>query len=525
MVSSIVIPYLNGLFIDRLITSKALEDFIHIAISIIIIGLFGVLTSYLANISITKTIANSSFNMISDTITHLQKMPLIQFNSKFAPAYIIRRINDDVNVMVSFFLNNFVSVFLNLILFLSLSIIILLIDIDIFFVSMLFLPLYYLSYRKLRGPLFIRNKTVKEKSNTLSKVLFEQVDMIHEIKVDASFDNSLDKEKKSFLTYLNSLLSYSRISYFFNSLDGIISLLFQSVILFYAGIKIINGTMTIGEFTIVNTYFAMLLTCTKYYFNLGKSLQDYKSSSARMDEIYAINNENNGSKTIQSVQNIQISNVTFSYDESKDDMICNTNMVFNEGSIYLITGPNGAGKTSMVNIIMGIIQEIKTGSVKYNGIEIKDIDLYSTRQNTISALIQQSKYADCTVGEYLTDNLKLDRDNIQQMILLMGLNKIYLDDNFNIIDHWEKGINNLSGGQKQRISLLKTLGKPSSVIILDEPSNGLDTGSTKQLSEYLQRSKGGKITIIVSHDDAFESISDEKIEMNYHNGKNEIDHP
>lgn len=515
MIASIVVPYLNGLFIDRLITSEKLEDFIYIAFSIIAIGLFGVLTSYYVNISITKTTANTTFDMLSDTVTHLQKVPLIQFHSKFAPSYIIRRISEDINVMISFFLNNFVSVFLNLVLFLSLSTIILLIDIDIFVVSMSFLPLYYLSYRKLRRPLFTKNKDVKEKSNRLSKTMFEQIDMAYEIKVDASFDNSLNKEKKSFLTYLESLLSYSRISYLFSSLDGIMSLLFQSIILFTAGLKIIKGSMTVGEFTIVNTYFAMLLTSTKYYFNLGRSLQDYRSSSSRMEEIYDLKTENNGSKVIREIRNIQLSDVTFSYDNLTDNVVCDTNLSFDKGSIYLITGPNGVGKTTVINIIIGIIQEIETGSVKYNNVEIKDIDLYSTRQNTMSVLLQHAKYTDCTVGDYLSDNLKLGKNNIREMILLMGLDKIYLSDNFNVIDSWDRNINNLSGGQKQRMSLLKTLGKSSSVVILDEPSNGLDIDSTVQLTDYLHKSKENRITIVISHDDLFKPISDKIIKMHY----------
>lgn len=137
----------------------------------------------------------------------------------------------------------------------------------------------------LKKPLFKRSMELKENQNHFSKVLFEQINRIQEIKAEASFDKSREIEDRSFLTYFKSMISFSRLSYLFSSLDGLIAVLFQSSVLIIGGIQIINGTMTIGQFTIVSTYFLMLINAVKYYFNLGKSYQDYKSSNTRMNEL------------------------------------------------------------------------------------------------------------------------------------------------------------------------------------------------------------------------------------------------
>ena len=116
-----------------------------------------------------------------------------------------------------------------------------------------------------------------------------------------AFDKSKEAEKRSFLTYFKSLISFSRLSYLFSSLDGLIAVLFQSSVLIIGGIQIINGDMTIGQFTIVSTYFLMLISAVKYYFNLGKSYQDYKSSNARMNELLLIEAERNGNRRLDDI--------------------------------------------------------------------------------------------------------------------------------------------------------------------------------------------------------------------------------
>ncbi|MBE6525286.1 MAG: ABC transporter ATP-binding protein [Thermoplasmata archaeon] len=514
MISSIVVPYLNGLFIDALISSNSLNNILRLILIIIIIGLFGIIASYFVNMSIIKMTSKASYDMLSDTVAHIQKMPIDEFRSKYAPAYIVQRISGDLNIMFSFFLNNFISIFINIITLFVVFTIIYQINFTIFATSVLFIPVYLVCYYKLKTPLFEKNKESKEKSNHFSKTVFNQVNEVYSIKVDGSFDKSHKKLTDSFLEYFYSIISYSRISYLFTSLDGIIAILFQSSILIIAGIEIIGGFMTVGEFTIVNTYFVILLTSVKYYFNLGKSLQDYRTSKSRMGEIFSIDNENNGCLTVENINRITMKNVSFSYYNQDYNIIQDFTTEFYKGEIILIHGTNGIGKTTIANILLGLHQDLCQGSVEFDGLNLKDIDMYSCRQNTISMLIQNPVFSDESVSTYLEENIGIPFPNIIQMIKLINLEKLYLSNEFSIEDHKGDKINTLSGGQQQRIVLLKTLSKKSSVLILDEPSNGLDNDCTEAIIEYLKNTKRDRITIIISHDNRFRNISDKIIQLN-----------
>lgn len=513
MMSSIVVPYLNGLFIDILITTTSVDDIFRYATVIIIIGLLGTLASYYVNMSTAKLTANTSFDMLSNTINHIQKMPYETFTSKFNPAYLIQRVSGDLNIMFSFFLSNFMNVFLKGMSFVIITFVIALINIEIFFISLAFLPIYLICYIVLKKPLFNRNVEYKERQNHYSKTMFEQINRVQEIKAEATFEKSKHLENRSFAEYLQSLISFNRISYLFASLDGIIVVLFQSVVLVIGGIQIIEGRLTIGEFTIINTYFALLLSSVKYYFNLGKSYQDYKSSKARMMEIISIEEEHNGDMRLDDVDKISIEHVRYSYIQSSPDIIHGLNTEFYKGKISLITGPNGIGKTTLIYILLGILQNLKEGCVKYNDIDIENIDLYSTRKDGISTLIQRTNFPDSTLEGYLSDILNLDKAEIEAMIHIMELDSMYLSKNFNITEHWDSKVDSLSGGQKQRILLLKALSKRGSVLILDEPSTGLDDDGIYQLMNYLLIHKSDKITIIISHDEKFKKIADEIIQI------------
>ena len=343
--------------------------------------------------------------------------------------------------------------------------------------------------------------------------MFEQINRVQEIKAEASFDKSIEIENRSFGKYLKSLISYSRLSYLFSSMDTLIAVLFQCVVLVIGGIQIIEGKLSIGEFTIVNTYFSMLLSSVKYYFNLGKSYQDFKSSRTRMSEIISIEVEHNGDEKVDDIGSIKVNNVKYAYVTPGPNVIDGITAEFKRGEVSLITGPNGIGKTTLINILLGILQNLKEGDVTYNDIQIGDIDLYSARQDEISTLIQRIDLPDSTVEEYLQDTLGLNKEEVISMISLLGLEQMYFGDNFNLSDYWESKINTLSGGEKQKVMLVKVLGKRKPVLILDEPSTGMDDAGIQCMLKYINSTKKDNLTIIISHDSRFKDIADNVIRL------------
>ena len=163
----------------------------------------------------------------------------------------------------------------------------------------------------------------------------------------------------------------------------------------------------------------------------------------------------------------------------------------NEGEILGFLGPNGAGKSTTMNIITGYISATE-GTVKINGYDILDQPEEAKKQ--IGYLPEfPPLYMDMTVQEYLDfvfSIKKVDpKQKKQQMDTILDVVKIG--------DVRKRLIKNLSKGYKQRVGLAQALVGAPSVLILDEPTVGLDP---KQIIEIrtLIKELGKKHTIILS---------------------------
>ncbi|MCD6543326.1 MAG: ABC transporter ATP-binding protein [Flavobacteriaceae bacterium] len=171
----------------------------------------------------------------------------------------------------------------------------------------------------------------------------------------------------------------------------------------------------------------------------------------------------------------------------------------NKGGIFAILGPNGSGKTTLIKSILGMVIP-NAGDIKIDGNSVLKQWNY---RNKINYLPQIANFpANLSVNELIAmvKNLRPKEANDQDLIDLFGLES-FLD----------KKLGNLSGGTKQKVNLVLTFMFDSDLIILDEPTTGLDPISLIHLKEIIQKEKEkGKTLLITTHIMSFvEEIADE----------------
>lgn len=185
---------------------------------------------------------------------------------------------------------------------------------------------------------------------------------------------------------------------------------------------------------------------------------------------------------------IEIKNLSLGYNGIK--VLENLNFDIEEGSFLCVVGPNGAGKSTLIKSILGLIKPM-SGKIIFNQL----------KQNFIGYMPQESK---------------IDKNfpaSVQEIVMSGTLNKVsfYTDkekekaiNNLKLLDIEnlkDESFSNLSGGQRQKVLLARSLCASEKLLILDEPSNNLDSSSKKDLYKILKSLNQKGLTIImITHD-------------------------
>ncbi len=286
-------PYLNARFIDNIVYHASIDLIFENMIIIIMINLLSIALSFWSELYMAKVKTELSFDLVSDMIQYVQRIPLLQVR-KFDPAYLTSRISADANTVLSFFLGNFVKV-ISAPLFMVISLFILVkTSRFLAIVALLCIPIYLVLYKKMKEPLSDTRKEYIEKQNYFTATLVEELSLVEELKTEATFDAHIRKIKSIFKGVFESYIRALKIGITFSSLHSIAALVFQLINLVYGGILVAKGQLTIGEYTIVNVYFFYVLKQIDFFLDFGKVYQNANVSYGRLQEILDIEREHNG---------------------------------------------------------------------------------------------------------------------------------------------------------------------------------------------------------------------------------------
>jgi len=163
-------------------------------------------------------------------------------------------------------------------------------------------------------------------------------------------------------------------------------------------------------------------------------------------------------------------------------------LTINKGGIFAILGPNGSGKTTLIKSLLGMVVPNKGEILLDNKSVLKKWNY----RNNLNYLPQIANFpANLSVKELIAmvKNLRSKPSNEEELIQLFGLQSFL-----------NKKLGNLSGGTKQKVNLVLTFMFDSELIILDEPTTGLDPIALIHLKELIQKEKEkGKTVLITTH--------------------------
>lgn len=171
-------------------------------------------------------------------------------------------------------------------------------------------------------------------------------------------------------------------------------------------------------------------------------------------------------------------------------VLCEVNTGFERGRIYGVVGPNGSGKTMLLRAICGFIH-VDTGTVSMNG---KSVEFNRKLPDSVGVIIENPGFV-------------LSETGMQNLKYLAGINKDFDSDEterllkeFGLWEHTDEKMKSYSLGMRQKLAIVQALMEHQNLILLDEPTNGLDEQSVGVFLEEMRRQREqGKTVIIASH--------------------------
>lgn len=206
---------------------------------------------------------------------------------------------------------------------------------------------------------------------------------------------------------------------------------------------------------------------------------------------------------------LSLNNICFSYGSTP--VLQDLSLEFEKGKMYCIVGKSGAGKTTLLSILSGLAAP-KSGSIYYDGKDIKNIDKYKFRSKFIGVIFQSYNLLTKFTA---VENVMLSMDiagvkGVKKKERAMEiLQSVGLDD-----DECTRRILKLSGGQQQRVAIARALSYDPDIILADEPTGNLDGDTQREIMDiFRELADRGKCVILVSHSPEVAEMCDERYEL------------
>ncbi len=274
-----------------------------------------------------------------------------------------------------------------------------------------------------------------------------------------------------------------------------------TVVMAMAGYGVIGGTMTIGDFVLVNAYLLQLYMPLNFlgyvYREIKQSLIDMEQMFKLLDEHMEIADAPDAQPLAAAGGTIVFDNVTFGYDPRRQ-ILHGVSFSLPPGRTLAIVGPTGSGKSTISRLLFRFY-DVEGGRILIDGQDIREVTQQSLRaaigivpQDTV--LFNDTIYYNIAYGRP-----GASRAEVEEAARLARIHDFVLS----LPDGYESRVGErglkLSGGEKQRVAIARTILKRPRILLFDEATSALDTHTEREIQASLDEVSANRTTLIIAH--------------------------
>ncbi len=356
---------------------------------------------------------------------------------------------------------------------------------------------------------------VQQRIAELTAEAEESVSGIRVVKAFAREQHMLNRFSDRVTRVFDQNVYSTRLRAFYSPLLGFVPSLGLAVVLLLGGRQVIEGNLTIGDFTVFYTYLVMLIGPMR---TLGISLgmaQRAVASGNRMFEILdrepRVTSPPDAPPLPEGPGRVEFRGVGLRYDGA-EPALADVDLEVEAGRTVALVGPTGSGKTSLVALIARLYDPTE-GAVLVDGADLRTVDVHSLRRS-IAFVADDSFLFSASVAE----NIAYARPDATQEQIELAAQRAQahefitaLPDGYETVVG-ERGLT-LSGGQRQRVAIARALLAEPRVLILDDATSSVDARTEEAIKRGLREVMEGRTTFVVAHRLSTISLADEIVVM------------
>jgi len=368
--------------------------------------------------------------------------------------------------------------------------------------ALVVLPPVWLTARYFTRLVKHASREKRRRSGSLSAVAEESLANAQLVQAYDRQDTEVDRFHLQNLAVYEAELAATRVKAIFSPVIDVMKVSVALIVIGLGTWELQRGRLTLGGLIVFLTYLGLLYSPIKGASRLTNSLFAATAGAERiievLDEQPSVVDPRRGKWLRRAKGCVEFQDVSFFYGRSKRDALSEVTFGVQPGETVALVGRSGAGKSTLAKLLLRFYDPV-WGSIRLDGIDLRELRLDSLRAN-MALVLQETLVFDGSVR----DNIAYGRPRATERDVIRAAIEADADEFISSLPNGydtfigQRG-RQLSGGQAQRVAIARAMIRRAPVLILDEPTTGLDAESAQRILGPLRRLMSGQTTIVITH--------------------------
>ncbi len=488
-------------FLPRWLGTDPYNLLLGLSFAIILITFLDGTFSYIAKYLLSATGDRMLADIRERVFVHLQRLSL-SFHSNFRSSDIVYRMTSDINGLKPMLIelpqdtaNRFGQI-------LAYSTMMLVLDWRLALMALAGVPVLF--YYNIRFGAGVKKaaKTKRNRETEVTSIILENVDALALVQAYGKESAEKKRFEQQNRQSMSADIAAMRLSKMFKRVADMIVATATAVVIYWGGRHAMAGEITPGVLFIFFNYLKELYGPIDKYAMLIFEVAKSQVAAGRLLELVetdmVMQDAKDAVPAAPLTGQVEFKDVSFSYKKGQPEVLKNINFVVAPGEKVALVGHSGAGKSTLISLLLRFYDPT-AGKILMDGHDIRQFTLASLRRQ-VTIVLQEAKLMRRTIR----DNIAFGKENATEEEIIAAAKAAQAHDFIMQMPEgydtmiWDGG-DNLSGGQRQRLCIARAMLRDAPILILDEPSAGLDAKSEALVTQAIEELTRNKTTFIIAH--------------------------